>query len=106
MVPVATARGAFEAKVIAARLGSDGIVWELRGGVDSVYPVGLVQVLVDEGDAGVARALLVADDVDSAFDSAFDDDDEIGPGGLTAWFTVVALVALAVFVTLRVLSLV
>lgn len=104
MVAVATARNGFEAKVIAARLGSDGIVWELRGGVDSVYPVGLVQVLVEEHDAEVARALLLADDVEAAFDDDLDDPFDRQP--LQGWLTVLALAALGVFVTLRILSLV
>ena len=40
MTTVATAASAFQAKVIAARLGAEGIVWELRGNVDGMYPLG------------------------------------------------------------------
>ena len=54
--------------MIAARLGADGIVTQLRGGVDSPYPIGEVEVLVAEEDLDVARELLLADEVESAFD--------------------------------------
>jgi len=62
MVRVATASGPFEAKLLAARLGADGIVWELRGGVDGIYPMGPIDVLVAADDADVARVLLAPDD--------------------------------------------
>lgn len=67
MVPLTTLMSAFEAKVVVARLGSDGIVCELRGAVDSMYPVGNVTVLVPVTDLETARALLMADDVEDAF---------------------------------------
>lgn len=71
MVLVATASGPFEAKLIAARLGADGIVWELRGGADGIYPMGAIDVLVAEEDADVARALLAPeDDLDGGFEPA------------------------------------
>jgi len=57
----------FEARVIAARLGSEGIVTRLRGGIDTPYPMGDVEVLVAEEDLEVARELLLADEVESAF---------------------------------------
>ena len=60
----------FEARVIAARLGSEGIVTRLRGGIDTPYPMGDVEVLVAEEDLEVARELLLADEVESAFASA------------------------------------
>jgi hypothetical protein len=59
---------AFHARVIAARLGADGIVTQLRGNVDGPYPIGDVSVWVDEEDADCARELLLADEVESAFD--------------------------------------
>ena len=48
----------FEAKVITARLGADGILWELRGVVDSVYPLGGIDVLVPLDELAAARASL------------------------------------------------
>jgi Putative prokaryotic signal transducing protein len=49
----------FPARLLAARLGAEGIVWQLRGGgTDSLYPFGPVELLVDEDDVEVARELL------------------------------------------------
>ena len=45
----------FHARVIAARLGADGIVTQLRGSVDGPYPIGDVSVWVTEEDAESAR---------------------------------------------------
>jgi hypothetical protein len=67
MVPLVCGRPPFEAQLIAVRLGAEGIVWELRGG-SSVYPVGVVDVLVATGDLELARQLLLADEVEAAFD--------------------------------------
>ena len=49
---------AFEARLIAARLGSDGILVELRGATDTPYP-GLfdISVFVPEDDLELAREL-------------------------------------------------
>ena len=58
MVPLTTAAGPFEARVMAAHLGAEGIVWELRGGADGPYPLGPVEVLVAEGDLAVAREVV------------------------------------------------
>jgi hypothetical protein len=58
----------FHARVIAARLGAEGIVTQLRGGYDSPYPMGDVEVLVAVEDLDEARAILLADEVESAFD--------------------------------------
>jgi hypothetical protein len=58
MVPLTTAASSFEARVLAAHLGSEGIVWELRGNVDGPYPVGPVVVLVAEDELAVAREVV------------------------------------------------
>jgi hypothetical protein len=63
--------------VIAARLGSEGIVTQLRGGIDSPYPMGAVEVLVGEDDLEDATELLLADDLESAFDEVVDLDEEL-----------------------------
>jgi hypothetical protein len=103
MVPVASSRNAFEAKVIAARLGSEGIVWELRGGVDGMYPVGLCEVLVEEGDVERARELLLVEDVESAF--ADGDESPVGRSSATERvILVVGALLLATFFAMRVLS--
>ena len=71
MVPVRKVSDQFEARVLAARLGSEGIVAQLRGGgIDGPYPMGAIEVLVSEDDLEIARELLLADDVESAFDDS------------------------------------
>ena len=104
MVSIVSSRNAFEAKVIAARLGSEGIVWELRGAVDGMYPVGLCEVLVEEGDVERARELLLADDVESAF--ADGEDAPVGRSSTTERvILVVGALVLATFFAMRVMSL-
>lgn len=60
MVHLTTVDSAFEARVLAARLGADGIVAQLRGAaLDNVYPLpGPVEVLVSVDDFELARDLL------------------------------------------------
>jgi len=58
---VVTATDAFEARVIAARLGAEGVVWELRGSVDGPLALGSVDVLVTEDDYDTARDVLLDD---------------------------------------------
>jgi Putative prokaryotic signal transducing protein len=52
----------FAARVLAAHLGAEGIVWELRGNVDGPYPVGPVDVLVSAEDLDEARVIVGIDD--------------------------------------------
>lgn len=58
MVPLTTTANGFAARVLAAHLGAEGIVWELRGGLDGPYPVGPVEVLVAEDDLVLARQVV------------------------------------------------
>ena len=81
MVCVARVSNAFHARVIAARLGSEGILTELRGAVDGPYPMGEVQVLVGEDELADAQELLLADEVEDAFDGGADD----VPAGRLGW---------------------
>ena len=67
MVHLSTTGSAFQARVLAARLGSEGIVVSLRGAVDGPYPFGDVFVLVDAESEALARQLLLADEVEDAF---------------------------------------
>jgi hypothetical protein len=60
MVPLTTAANPFAARVLAAHLGAEGIVWELRGNVDGPYPVGPVTILVSQEDLTLAREVLAA----------------------------------------------
>lgn len=64
---------AFHARVIAARLGAEGIPTQLRGNVGGPYPIGNVSVWVTEADADVAAELLLADEIEAAFDVHPDD---------------------------------
>lgn len=92
MVPVATAHSGFEAKVLAARLGSDGIVWQFRGGnPDGVYPVGDVEVLVREDDLALARELLLSDAVEAALEGDGDEAPVAAAGGWTFGLVLVAV---------------
>lgn len=78
MVHVRTVPTAFHARVIAARLGADGILTDLRGNIDGPYPFGGVSVWVAEEDADEASELLMADEVEAAF-YPHPDDEEPSP---------------------------
>lgn len=100
MVPLARVPSGFHARVLAARLGSEGVVTQLRGGgVDGPYPMGAVEVLVDEPDLALARELLLVDEVESAFDDAADGIDAEGAGPIvpvSLWFALLLVLALVV----------
>jgi len=67
-VHLTTVAGSFHAKVIAARLGAEGVATELRGYSDGPYPLpSMVDVLVPEGQLALAREILLADAVDAVF---------------------------------------
>jgi hypothetical protein len=74
MVPLTTAANPLAARILAAHLGAEGIVWQLRGNVDGPYPVGPVEVLVPADDLERARAVVASADSDPV---AIPDD---GPG--------------------------
>jgi hypothetical protein len=103
MVPLLTASSGFEARIVAAHLGAEGIVWQLQGGgADGIYPLGPVTILVP------------ADELDDACAVAFahherDDDEPIGghgTGRLAQWWAGVAVVALSCgFLLARLLNL-
>ena len=93
MVRLATVNSSFHARVIAARVGLEGVVTELRGNLDGPYPMGNVHIFVSEDDLAVAQELLLADEVESAFD----DEDEVGDGGppVELWLVLGSILALA-----------
>lgn len=100
MVRLATVNSSFHARVIAARLGSEGIVTDLRGNVDGLYPVGNVHVYVDQEDLAEARELLLVDEVESAFDEPEDAGLDLGaPKEL--WLVLGAILALAAVILFR-----
>jgi hypothetical protein len=107
MVPVATVTSAFEARVIAARLGADGIVWQFRGNLEGPLgslPGAEVTVLVGEDDYETARDLLLADEVEASFVDQPDPEAAEAPrAGL--WWVVVGVALVVVFALARMGSL-
>ena len=57
-----TVAGAFHARVLAARLGAEGVLAQLRGAVDGPYPMGAVAVYVPADELDCAREILVLDE--------------------------------------------
>ena len=99
MALLTTVANPFGARVLAARLGSEGILWELRGNLDGPYPVGAVQVLVASADLGDAQELLLADEIDAIDPSDDDPDDPDGPDVALAapaalWVVLLSIVAI------------
>ena len=94
MVRLATVHSTFHARVIAARLGAEGMVTELRGNVDGIYPMGDVHVFVASEDLPEAQELLLVDEVESAFDEDGDGDLD-GGAPRELWIFLVAVVLLA-----------
>ncbi len=64
MLPVATVAGGFEAKIVVARLGAEGVLCQTRGDSESVYPFSRVEILVPEDELDLARELLDAPPAD------------------------------------------
>ena len=116
MVALARVPDGFHARVLAARLGSEGIVTQLRGGgLDGPYPMGDVEVLVRASDLVTAREILLADEVESAFAEvdplgAGDADDvALEPDGArrrhpSPWVVVVVVAVLVVFAYVNTLA--
>ena len=108
MVRLMTADDAFSAKVVVARLGVEGIVWELRGGVDGPYPFGPVHIFVTEADLAEAQAVLAAvsplDEAEEDRDEG-DDSDRRNRHTLLVGAGVVGLLALAAAELVRLLAL-
>src|SRR5688500_14086027 len=93
MVPVLRVSDVFTARVVAARLGSEGVVTQLRCGIDTPYPMGDVEVLVPAEDLDLARELLLADEVESSCESY-----EVLRPPRRRWPVVAAVVAAAALV--------
>ena len=102
MVRLVTASNAMEARIIAAHLGSEGIVWELRGSVDGPLAIGPVDVLVDAEDYESAKELMLAADVESSID-AVPREAYVTSGRDVLW-AVLAFVALLLFAIARMAS--
>ena len=94
MVRLATVRSTFHARVIAARLGAEGIMVQLRGNVDGVYPMGDTHVFVEADALDTAREVLLLDEVESAFDEPVDATVD-PPVAWPRWVVLAAIVAVA-----------
>ncbi len=69
MCYLTTVVGSFHGRVLAARLGAEGIVVVLKGATEGPYPLqGAVDVLVPADQLALAREILIGDAVDNAFD--------------------------------------
>lgn len=102
MVRVATVTDPFEAKLLAARLGSEGFLWEIRGDIDGVYPIGPFDVLVEEPSVADVRDLL-ADRSDPDPDD-FEQTEPVGPS--RGWLLTAVIFAIAIgFLIMRTLAL-
>jgi hypothetical protein len=77
MVSLTTVANPVAARILAAHLGAEGIVWELRGNVDGPYPLGPVEVLVTADDLALARQVVVEQEI------VEDPEDADGPGADT-----------------------
>ncbi|MEA2684964.1 MAG: hypothetical protein QOE93_159 [Actinomycetota bacterium] len=99
MVRLATVASSFHARVIAARLGVEGMTIELRGNVDGIYPIGDVHVFVDEDDLPAAQELLLVDEVESAFDDPCEDADWAAPREL--WIILGSMLVMAAVLFIR-----
>lgn len=63
-----TVTGSFHGRVLAARLGAEGVVVVLKGVSEGPYPLqGAVEVLVPAEQLALAREILLADEVEDAF---------------------------------------
>jgi hypothetical protein len=100
MVHLRTVPDVFHARVIAARLGADGIVTELRGAVGGPYPMGSVSVWVSPADESIATDLLLADELEAAFEELPEGWETAGPGRavLFGWSARRLLAALALLI--------
>ena len=95
-MPLTRVPDSFHARVLAARLGSEGILTQLRGGIDTPYPMGDVAVLVAEADLELARELLLVDEIESAFEEVERDERPIARL-LPPWAVALVLLGLGLF---------
>ena len=104
LVPLVKVDDAFAARVLVARLGSEGIVTSLQGAMDGPYPMGPVTVLVAEDDLAFAREVLLVEEVESSFggDGELSEEEAAWPATSgPAWFLVLVLVGMVLFTVAR-----
>jgi uncharacterized iron-regulated membrane protein len=76
LAPLLTVHSGFHARIVAARLGADGIPVQLTGAADGPYPVGATTLWVLAGDLDEAQDLLLLDEAEWVLAEAGIDDDE------------------------------
>jgi hypothetical protein len=112
LVPVARGVSDFEARILTAQLGAEGIIWELRG-ADAVYPLGNVDVLVPRAELDEARTVLLPTDRHGDHDFPIGGDDGDVEGFDTEpwaayrrrwWFVAVVLAVVATFGLVRLVT--
>lgn len=75
MCYLTTVVGSFHGRVLAARLGAEGVVVVLKGAADGPYPLqSAVDVLVPADQLSLAREILLGDAVDNAFEGVMFED--------------------------------
>ncbi len=109
LVPLASGLTPFEAKVLTARLGADGFIWQVRGAMDSVYPVGTIEVLVPAADVDDARALVLIstdgyDEESAAYFGLGPHDDGAGRSATSWWVGALVISGVVTFCVLRLLA--
>jgi hypothetical protein len=108
MAPVAQGLSDFEAKVVTARLGADGIVWELRGIIDSLYPFGRIDVLVPVAELEAARLSIAAPPGAGSWATEIDRADAVEAASRTSprrWLLVATVImAMSAFAATRVVA--
>jgi Putative prokaryotic signal transducing protein len=106
MTQLTCVAGAFRARVLAARLQSEGIDAQLRGSLDSPYgftvgDMARVDVYVPEDELADARYVLLADEVDAALVAPTDwwdaGTDRAATRPRWPWWVASLLLAIAVF---------
>jgi hypothetical protein len=100
MTRLTSVYGSFRARVVQARLQSEGFDVELRGALDGPYVVTIgdlarVDVFVPDDQADDASLVLLVDEVDEADDVLDDDRPPCPPPRIPAWCVWVAVVLLA-----------
>jgi hypothetical protein len=101
MTRLTSVYGSFGARVMAARLQSEGFDVQLRGPLDGPYAVTVgemarIDVFVPDEQAGEASLLLLVDEVDEADEFLDDDRPPIRDRRVPRWCVAVALVLLTV----------
>lgn len=107
MARLTTVGGSFAARVLQARLATEGITVELRGAVDGPYQftvgdMSRVDLFVPEEELDDAKLVLLVDEVDSVLDLPPQRETPPSPWGERAfWVVLVAVVLLGIVPIVR-----